>query len=154
MDEPESVWSEDNREVVMAVYEFISLKCVSQNEFGGDEIFVQYADIQVFPAAGFQAAFRTGDTVVNLQCSLEGEERAKYIEVSGAHPVEPYEGYEGFLRKDIPDQGLVIQVWEDDLINDDLMGKIIVFPTRSGGPVTKQLDQARTGKYEITYQVF
>jgi hypothetical protein len=139
----------------LATYEFISLKCVSQNEVGGDEIFVEYVGSQVFPQAGFQAGFKTGQTVVNLEAGLEGGARGEYLEVDGAQSVEAYEGVEGFLRFDIPDHGLVIEVWEHDRVSrNDLMGKIVIFPMRTQGPITKRLDKALTGVYEITYQVY
>ena len=139
----------------MATYEFISLKCVSQNELGGDEIFVEYVGQQVFPAPGFQTRFKTGDSIVNLEAALEGEDRDLHLEVAQANPVEPYDGVSGFLRFNIPDHGLVIQVWEHDVVSsNDLMGKIVIFPTRTKGPVTKRLDRAATGVYEITYQVY
>ncbi len=139
----------------MATYEFISLKCVSQNEIGGDEIFVEYVGEQVFPRAGFQARFKTGRAIVNLEAQLDGSVRAKCLEVPGAHPIEGYEGVEEFLRFDVPDHGLVIEVWEHDILTaNDLMGKIVVFPTPTKGPVVKLLDKALTGVYELTYQVF
>ena len=47
-----------------------------------------------------------------------------------------------------------MEVWEHDVLTaNDLMGKIVVFPTPTKGPVTKTLDAAMTGVYEITYQV-
>jgi hypothetical protein len=143
------------RRNTLATYEFISLRCIAQNELGGDEIFVEYVGEQVFPAEGFQAKFATGDAVVNLDSVLEDSDRSKYLEASGAHPVEPYDGVDDFLRFHIPDHGLVVQVWEHDLLSpNDLMGKIVVFPTRTKGPVTKRLDKSVTGIYELTYQVY
>ncbi len=139
----------------MATYEFISLKCVSQNEIGGDEIFVEYVGEQVFPQAGFQARFRTGHAIVNRKAQLADTARANCLAVPGAHPVEEYDGVESFLRFDVPDHGLVIEVWEQDILTaNDLMGKIVVFPTPTKGPVVKLLDKALTGVYELTYQVF
>ena len=138
----------------LAIYEFISLKCVSQNEIGGDEIFVEYVGEQVFPRAGFQAQFMTGTALVNVDADLADLVRPSYLEVPGAHPVAEYEGVENFLRVDVPDHGLVVEVWEHDILTrNDLMGKIVVFPTRTKGPVVKLLDRALTGVYELTYQV-
>ena len=138
----------------MATFEFISLKCVSQNEVGGDEITLEYTGIQVFPAAGMQAQFRSGDVVVNLEATLDGADRERLLEVAGAHPVEPFAEVGAFLHADIQDIGLVVEVWEHDVLTaNDLMGKIVVFPTPTKGPVTKTLDTAMTGVYEITYQV-
>ena len=139
----------------MATYEFISLRCIAQNELGADEIFVEYVGEQVFPADGFQAKFTSGDAVVNLDSALDDSDRLKYLEADGVHPVESYEGVENFLRFHIPEHGLVVQVWEHDLLSpNDLMGKIVVFPTRTKGPVTKRLDKSVTGIYELTYQVY
>jgi len=138
----------------LATYEFISLKCVSQNEIGGDEIFVEYVGEQVFPQAGFQARFKAGRTIVNLEAQLDGAARVKHLELPGAHPVEEYEGVEKFLRFDVPEHGLVVQLWEHDILTrNDLLGKIVVFPTPTKGPVVKLLDKALTGAYELTYQV-
>jgi len=139
----------------LATYEFISLKCVSQNELGGDEIFVEYVGNQVFPKAGFQAKFKVGRTVVNLDAQLDGAVGPVHLDVPGAYPVGPYEGVESFLRSAVPDHGLVVEVWEHDrLTSNDLMGRIVVFPTPTKGPVTKRLDKALTGVYELTYQVY
>jgi hypothetical protein len=139
----------------LATYEFISLKCVSQNELGGDEIFVEYAGNQVFPKDGFQAQFKAGRTVVNLDAQLDGAVGPVHLDVPGAYPVAPYEGVESFLRSAVPDHGLVVEVWEHDIVSsNDLMGRIVIFPTPTKAPVTKRLDKALTGVYELTYQVY
>ncbi|MEE2828969.1 MAG: hypothetical protein VX498_07265 [Myxococcota bacterium] len=138
----------------MATYEFISLKCVSQNELGGDEIFVEYGGVQVYPKSGFGASFSTNDVVVNGDAILGPEDRERLLGIEGASPVEAYEGVDSFLRTSVPTHGLVIQVWERDLLSaNDLLGKVIVFPNPTGGPVLKRLDGPLTGVYELTYQV-
>jgi hypothetical protein len=143
-----------DRSAALATYEFISLKCVSQNELGGDEIFVEYVGAQVFPKAGYQAQFKAGRVVVNLEAQLDGGVRSAHLEVPGANPVTPYDGVESFLRFAVPDHGLVVEVWEHDRVSsNDLMGRIVIFPTPTKGPVTKRLDKALTGVYELTYQV-
>jgi hypothetical protein len=139
----------------LATYEFISLKCISQNELGGDEIFVEYVGAQVFPEGGLQAQFKAGRTVVNLEAQLDAAVRSVHLDVPDAHPVTPYEGVESFLNFSVPDHGLVVEVWEHDVVtSNDLMGRLVIFQTPTKGPVTKRLDKAFTGVYELTYQVY
>ena len=138
----------------MATYEFISLKCVSQNELGGDEIFVEYGGVQVYPESGLDASFSQDEVVVNTDALLDEEDRKRLVGIQGASPVEAYDGVGAFLRAAVPNHGLVIQVWERDLVSaNDLLGKVIVFPNPTGGPVVKCLDSPLTGVYEIAYQV-
>lgn len=138
----------------MAEFEFVALACIKQQELGRDEIIIEYAGKQVFPAPGNHMKFDRGTVLVNEGSTAEMAKLRPLLTAAGAVRVHDYPGVENFLRCPVPVTGLAIRVVEQDwpMSRNDIIGNLLISGVDTLGVRTAELTGAGA-HYRLHYRV-
>ena len=125
----------------MAVFEFVALTCIRPSEIDGDEVYIEYNGVKVFPGADRNfRSFKKGSMVLNTDARLD---RAALQSMAGddTTPLNEIVGGEALARHDIPGAGLVVRVMEYDSFSaDDVLGSVLVPFRLDEGLQTRRLE--------------
>jgi hypothetical protein len=138
----------------MAVFEFVALTCIKTSELDGDEIYIEYNGVKVFPGADQKfRAFRSGSRIVNDQARIGRPAIAALLEGSHSVALSSIVGAEALRRAPIPDTGLLVRVMEYDSFSpDDLLGMVLVSDLSRNAMQEIRLD-GDGGHYVLAYLV-
>jgi hypothetical protein len=138
----------------MAVFEFVSITCVEPSEVEGDEVFVDFNGVKVFPGAerSFHR-FKKGTQVVNTEARYDSVALQSLTEGDDTTALADIPGADALARHAIKDTGLLIRVMEHDLMSsDDVLGRILV-PDRSENGLQKRRLEGDGGHYVLSFLV-
>ena len=138
----------------MAIFEFVSLTCIKPSEFDGDEVYITYGGVKVFPGEGQRfRSFRAGSRIVNDEARMDRNARDALLASKNAVPLSSIVGCEGLRRSSIPDTGLMVHVMEfDSVTSDDVLGTVLVLDQSEGGLQQRRLD-GDGSHYVLSYLV-
>jgi hypothetical protein len=137
----------------MAIFEFVALECIRQNEPGGDEIYLRYGSRQAYPPEGSHVPFVAGGCLINEEAAVSPSVLMELRGRKGCRVVEASVGAAEFRRRRVPVEGLTVEVMEHDFWSrHDRLGKILVSSKPTAGLVRDELE-GLAGHYRITWQV-
>jgi len=138
----------------MAVFEFVSLTCIKPSELDGDEVYIEYNGVKVFPGPDQTfRSFRAGTKIVNTEAGLAST--ALHALATGADTTElkTIVGADKLRRAGVPDTGLLVRVMDYDTFGpDDVLGTLLVSDLSETGIQERTL-HGDGGEYVISYLV-
>lgn len=138
----------------MAVFEFVSLTCIKPSEVDGDEVYIEFNGVRVFPGGKQRfRSFRRGSRIVNMEARLGGPALEALLEGPNSVALASIVGAENLRRVPIPDTGLLVRVMEfDSMSADDVLGTFLVSDLTYNNMQERRLD-GDGGHYILSYLV-
>ncbi len=138
----------------MAVFEFVSLACITPSEFDGDEVYILFNGIKVFPGPEQRFRnFKAGTKIVNTEARLSGMDLESLLGGSDTTALADMVGADSLRRVGIPDVGLLLKVMDfDSITSDDLLGSVLVSDLSASGLQERRLT-GDGGEYVLTFLV-
>ncbi len=138
----------------MAVFEFVSLTCIRPSEFDGDEVYIEYNGVKVFPGPDRTFRhFKAGSKIVNTEARLATTTLGALRGGPDTIELKNIVGAEKLKRAGIPSTGLLVRVMDyDTLTPDDLLGQVLVADLSEDGLQERTL-KGDGGEYILSFLV-
>ena len=138
----------------MAVFEFVSLTCITPSEFDGDEVYILFNGVKVFPGPEQRfRSYKAGTKIVNTEARLSGMDLEALRSGSDTTALTDMVGADSLRRVDIPEVGLLLKVMDfDSITSDDELGSILVSDRSESGLQERRLTGDRS-EYVLTFLV-
>jgi hypothetical protein len=127
------------------VIQLVALECLRAQEMDGDEIYLKYNGAKIWQCAPDKmSAVLDHDNFVSHYDFVGGRKQTKkgWVAYQASTPIEWVESGEA-----------TFQLWEDDMIGDDMLGQTPVDATQASGGNISVVFQHEGAHYRLTYRV-